>query len=1545
LRLFGLTTSATRPVDAEAPQAVLTSWIRPGERWHHFRFRVTNWRQQTLPVRLPADARLTALRVDGRWVDRPVSGTDSPLTSADDTGVRTVDLPVPSAASPGLHEFELVYIQPSATWCLWDWLESAAPVLPVEPTVFRHRWRLPAGVVPLGADSRPTGSVAKLFDPLPALPTWQTDGDGVRGQQLAMETAAQRALTAKPTTLGELIERLALALPADQGPLIVDAAALQEAGLDRATPIPSSAEPLKPWKAVGLVHVPCLGAPLLTTERQAASPDGAMQLAARAGHDPAGRFRQALDWLRGDPDGEPLASPAGLVAEALEPDWGEWPEPVGAASGFMVVRQTPVTAAGVLLACGALLLAWLTRQASSGRRLAWLAAWLTMAALGVLWLPYALRPVAAWPLGAGLLATVVLHLRLLLTKGARAAQPVSQAAAAALGFVALGISGLTGAPPVVPPAPATTVFLVPAVGGASDRETVLVPPALLTRLDALARTATDAPRGITVTAATYEGKAVDGAVEVDGLLQTFSFEDGPAVLALPLGGISLQGEVLVDGARAYPTALTAPQTGYQLKVEGRGPHVVRLHFRVPVQAAGAERDLQFTAPRPAQCRLTLRLPEGATHVSVLTRLGAQQVEGSTQGPLLQVDLGRAAAPIHARWRHDPPGSTPVVQTREAFFWQIRPGTSSLAALFEYTVTAGAVADLELDLPETLDVRNVEVRTASGQSPRLRDWQASGSGLDRRLRLEFQTPLSAPVVVRLDLVPRRALDATAELPFPTPRGAHAIRSAIAFRREGVEAQVNDLAHLTAIPPTDFTRFWKALGGDDPGTLAGAYAFTRRADAVPRLQLRLHAPLTIAEAAQDVVWHVDRHRTEFQATVRLTPEGGELVLAEWDVPPAVVVSRVTGRAVRQWSRSGPHLQVWLQGAEAPADIDLFGWVEGEEGSRGKPEPEARPFTFDVPAVVVRAARSQMTTVRVAAEPGLVLEPVQVQNLLALPDPRLSDGERCYVSHQAGYGGRFRLRAAGLPVVTRQLAFAELRGGRLVVTMIADCQVTRGEPKVLHVRLPDWRGDAQLDAVGALAVRRQESGWEIEFASGFSGTCRLTVTATVAREGAAGGVALPHLQVEGASKVEQWVAIDARELGAEGPRALDPVGAAADWPATWPGAADRVRRAGGQAWKAPSADWTLRVVPRPAAAPTASGQVAFTEQEAAVLDGHRWLHQATCWLYHEANTDLGVILPAGSAAVAATLDGEPVPAFQPGSDRLWLPLTGTNGVRVLRLRWQFDAGREALNHPLLERPRFDGLTEGPTLWSLHVPPGWSVSPEPVALSRAHQDLVRADARLRLSALLAGPVRAGDPPGLTLDALQQQFYRLCRLAQLDRSGVDGESTSDVAARLQNLRSRNADLARRLGFDAERAEAERQAGDHLTGRGTELPSLTDQGAMVAWTGEAGESVPQPRVTADASQGRTVAWLATAGILAALVLVWFVARLPDVEKWVRASWPEQVMLVGFLAWLTPLPPTLPAVLVLVGGAARFFAAGAWLRAGWERRAAVPLSAERPPAPG
>jgi hypothetical protein len=1596
LILTGDLTDMSRRSEARIRRALLITEPLSDHIRFVYRVRIENWREPNLTVALPAEMRLVEISRDGEPI--------RPTISDDPGGPVTVGVPI-SGDGPErtLHDIKIVYVRDHASGSLWARLEAPAPALPTEPLLFRRIWRLPPAVRPLldhrlaplpGASAeneRLQARTDELFELLPdrllslsRTPEWEAR------QRLSLAEAAtglRSSQIGKTLPFREVLERLAFELLEEPSSVVVHASALREAGIGPETPL--QINPAKPgqeaplWENLGLVYVPCRAAPLLTTRRQwelwQADADGAWAIGAARedavvaavarGHDVSGRYRTVSDWLRSVEDPSPgtrTGAGAGSSYDLL-PGWTEWESVPGdvAEDNLLVIRKEAMTTAGLGMAA-ALVIAFGFAWRWLGRwRLRVLILWLAAGGLAGFWLPSGLQALAWWPWTAGLVLAAGWYVGWALftpappALGASAAKLPASTAAAVLALLSFAGLASWAAPTSMPTQESITVFLVPGPPDAPDKQTVLIPADLVEKLDVLAHPPGGAPRGVVLLSASYEGKITGKNAEFEAVYQAQSFEDRAVTLTLPLTGVQLQDEVLLDGATAYPTAL-GPQGGYSVKIEGRGAHTLRVRFRVGVQADSENREFQFVAPRLTQSRLVLTLPSSAGDPHVPARQGEQRVLTTPEATRLEADLGRIGTPVLVRWRQEVgPSPPPVVEVGEAYLWDLRADASALRAVLRYNVIQGRAKALDVEIPESVEVRSVETRSPGRgkQAARLKEWQVRAIDRQRRLHLEFQNAVAGEALVALELVPRQPFGSTASLPLPTPLDAQPVQGFLAYRLDGLQAQVKDLAHLAGPKVEEFSAFWKAGGEDEPSRLAAAFAITRKPESAPFLRLQLQIPTSAFHAKQAIAWRVGSQEANFQATARFDAPRGDLILAEWTAPSSLVVARVSGRHVWHWSQTGSRIQVWFQQAVDATDVQLSGWLpvdERKNGQEGTGKELQGPTLFNLPCLRLPSATTQTSTVRIGPAPGLGLAHARLRNLLPLPDAGGANQEHAYLARESEYGGTLEVSPLPGQLETRMLTTAERRERQITFVVAVDVRTLQGEPRDLVLRLDDWEGDVRLEAGNGahlLEQRRDDSSrsWSLGLQPGQANPYRVTLTlARPLDEGAANGIPVPRVSVVGANRTEQWFAVQGKELAPTTAPNLTPISssaqAAADWQKAWPADADRLRRLGGAAWKVSDGGATLRVSPRSGSRRATPIHLFLVEHTIALADGKSWVHQATCWLYHQTNADLGVSLPAGAKLVRTILDGAEVAPLTAGADVSWFRLPLEAGACRVSFLWKMDPDRESLDKPLLQLPRFEGAAGGQAVWTLQTPQDYrsdypAETPEPGAMpaTRAEVDLRRAEAQLRLSAMLAEQTPEGPSLVAQLGAAQQRFYQHCRFAEHELA----LSPSSETSWLQQLRDENKELARTHGFERTRAEAERtaRAGQPIVDASGKagaiaIDELPERGTPAYWQGAADAAAPQPKLEGGQAREFRYKVSATLALLCVIVAGGVLSHFPRALLLIRCFWPEQLALLGCVIWLANGPGLVVYVLVRLAILGRLLELGLWGYRHWRRPAAV-----------
>jgi hypothetical protein len=1089
----------------------------------------------------------------------------------------------------------------------------------------------------------------------------------------------------------------------------------------------------------------------------------------------------------------------------------------------------------------------------------------------------------------------------------------------------------------------------------------------------------------TLLSADYKGKAAGAGTVWDADFQVYCFRK-ETTLTLPLGGVVLKprGELgepgFFAGKPAFPAALPRGQKGFRLPVQVAEPglYTLSLRFTATVAESEDDRTLQFTIPPLAQSRFTLDLPRTARAVLDVAGLGAQLVSPNGNGARrLKVDLGRVGE-LRVRWRQRPRQGRRIpaqVQVQEAYLWDLRKPDVSLSGILHYTIKNGTVPDLTLALAAGIAVRSVEVRRwppPDGAAPRLlnKSWQL---GADHRLRVQLHNPVTGGLQMIVELVPRLPDNPNLlglALPRPVlPRerdGDKILPGSLAYRLDGLEVRERPEHLSTAgIKPDAFAQSWQRAVRkfSDAGPPTQAYSFQRQPGGPAVLWLTPKPP--DIRARQQVSWRVGPHYADVEAAVTLTAPAGGLMLVEWDVP-GIHVTEVSGSRVRSWSRTFSQVQVWLTGPCTRAELRLGGWLPlpaslPPPAVGGKKEGGSGRWRLALPCLRLVSAASQDTEVRVAAAGGLALEPVHLRNLTPASETGRSipAGTFRYTTPHAFYEAAFALGAAQAEV--RVLTRAEVRDRQLVVTAILDYVASRGELRTVRVRLRHWYGDEMRitgPGVAQLGDRRPSQGeytWTLHPPPGTGRSFAVQLTGKIPLE-AATTFAMPDVSdVSGGSirARERWLGLSGPEMGAENPHGLaalaDPAWGMRLHSPEARQAAGRLRRA----WRIQAEPWQLRLRPRP---PADSARVRWflAEQSAALADGRRWVHEAAYWFFGENAADLRLELPEGASVLAVSIDGVSEIPHHTGPGQLWLSLPGGAGARQLRVRWMYPQDRETLERPNLTQPRLhDGnapVPEIPVLLTVHVPPGYQalVKDAPVegdpALVRIGQDLERAGAQLRLSALLAA--RVGSPPAgadaFQLQATQERFYWYCRqaayrLALASRTIAAGDALYQrLKTRHGKLLQENARLLKSRPLEKIRVQAERNSRTQAPGSGS-YPGQAERepgawvresflpvsGRPIYWQLEAAAGAPALRLRATQGDRTRQAWVASSLILAVLLSGWILSLFPQLLAGLQMVWPEQFLLLGWLLWEAVGLPWAGIALMALGAGARLFLFTLW----------------------
>jgi hypothetical protein len=661
---------------------------------------------------------------------------------------------------------------------------------------------------------------------------------------------------------------------------------------------------------------------------------------------------------------------------------------------IIIVRRDRIWGLAWSLTGLLLLLAWQTRDSVRLLRYLFLVLWLAAGFFALLWLPATFHELVWLPLLPGLVLTGCWYL----VAAWRSSRPLIPRP---VGMAALVLIASLGVPIDMPGAGLgpETILLLPSSTDAN--QIVLVRQQLIEQLDDITRRGSVQQLGVVLLSARYHGQAMGERGDFDAEFQAYCFQEEPSKLFLPLSGIHIR-HANVDGAvtGALPEVTDEPEKGYVLPIKGRGMHIIRLRFSVPLAVTG-EPEVHFTIPKLAQSHLTWNVDHPVQYLFAVSARGAQSLHKEASRVRLDVDLGRLSV-CQIRWRQA--GKQPAavkMDVRELYFCELRPGASRLLGVLQYQLSQGSSESLLIDLPPHLEVRHVEVDAGVSVNlpPRLRDWSVSEHAGRRKLELRFQMPITDGVQVYLDLVPLEPAQAIVTLPLPAPEGAAAARdSLLAYRVNGVRADLVDFVGVSAVEPEVFTTEWQTAATEDPGMPERAFSFRRTAGRAPALRLGLREAHEPPQCSQSLTWRIAAGAVDLQARARLVAAESQLALLEWQVPKALQVTDVSGPQVRSWCCSGQRLQVWLRQSAREATLDITGSLPRKSpGVAG---------AFHMPALAPARTQPPRSSVRVVAPEGFLVRPTRLNNLSPASGEHSAGNERTFVSQEFNYHGDFQL-----------------------------------------------------------------------------------------------------------------------------------------------------------------------------------------------------------------------------------------------------------------------------------------------------------------------------------------------------------------------------------------------------------------------------------------------------------------------------------------------------------------------------------------------------------
>lgn len=1533
---------------------------------HHARFSLEHWSDSTIPVSLPDNSKLLAIAVDGVWLNLPPGRVEK----SDSAQYFRIDLPVPrqrnsipedstagdrptAVRNRNLSHYEIVYLRPVPSYWFWNTVEAIFPLLPVKIPSIQYHWKLPESLQVLdgSVQSAAQGSPFAWFrnwmtrsssSSLAGLPAWSVGPDFRR--------EAQR----EPTTLFELVDRLAGLAARDHRFLILDLNAVGDLGIGDELAIDSPGDGFTgPLEKLHLKTLIFPGVVLLTSQDRSQGFNlededlaKSIQEASVHGIDATQQFQNALDWLVQNP----------MAATQQNSLLDHFFQPMGnALAGYDLLAGPRLTLIPVRILHGitialTLVLSVCTlgfRRKSPVGGLIFLLGWLGIAGLIWLWFPVGTVPFVLIPLITGTVFLGLIYGMSIFRSGASAEDSSSKDKRSGSGSNATRIAvtafllvvslagGQTGTSP-------TTVYLLPSEGPGGGQ--ILVPPELLEKLSSSQRVPGQEPTvpGVLLSSR-YECQATPGTVKVEAVFSAVTFQPD-ATLLLPLENIYLNGLIWLDDARVSvePVEKTRDRpAGLAIKIKEKGTHKIEIHFDIPViplTNRSQDRTFRVNLPRVIHGQFRLRVPPEAASILALGPLGWQQVSpGDKEQPglLLQADLGLMDGPLQVTWfqkqgLEQNPGK---VQYEEAYLWDLRGDGGNLTGLIHYRITEGTTRSLLIHVPGGLEVRNVEAFRAVispskilepilDGSVLLEKWQLTGEGNDRNLEIIFQNPITGDLGVSVNLVPGSILPSRLSLPVPASHGEPLPGPGyLAYHAQGLEVKRTNLIRASAINSVDFAPFWPLSSRPPVRTLDFCSRYGREGGQPPLLELSLAWQAGAVGVEQDIKLQFGPMECEVRNRLQITSPREDLSRIEIPIDhPNHRVTAVTGSEVLHWNQSAGQLAIWLNRTVRKTALEITVLVPlGINRAQGN---------LEIPRLLPVDTSTVHTVCHLRAEMGVQIQLDTNQGLKALSTPNLSPPNRDYESQDINWGGVIgftsvnaaTLRAGGC----RLLTFLEEVDQSLQVTTTILYRLAKGESRSIQVHLRDWPVPA-IDLVPSdlrfkvLSADREGFLVVIDLPAGSDELQHLTIRgqsnrARLRRK----GFWLPGVTVKGLANSESWVAIAGDDLQVDLINKLSPTPLASilqNWSIAglargWAREIERLQRVGGQVWQIGGDFPGFYIRPR-STSQNPQIQVLLQEQQVLWTEELQWQHETIWWLAVSDSPLATVILPRSGQVLSVTVDGSTITPQIGRPGVLTIPLNDWDGYRMLVVRWRYDKDQETLRHPLMELPTLNQMIPGPVLWTLRVPSN------SVLKNGSGRMLLRDD---RESAVLQSLYRCRTQARILSDP---DSYS---------SRLNGRSTRQLAESRLGFWQHLAELDLELLDKKNLSGPEGQTLDHwfaqIKSLGVPPTAVGDALMPTRFEGERGQTghvyrgvsldSKQPEVTIDSTESTyrlprillSAQWL---GFLAAILVL---SRFAGVAWLFRLTWPEQMGCLGLFLLLTPGFNTSGVVVLILAVLAR-----------------------------
>jgi prepilin-type N-terminal cleavage/methylation domain-containing protein/prepilin-type processing-associated H-X9-DG protein len=859
------------------------------------------------------------------------------------------------------------------------------------------------------------------------------------------------------------------------------------------------------------------------------------------------------------------------------------------------------------------------------------------------------------------------------------------------------------------------------------------------------------PDDAVLTQATYEAHLEEHALRVTGRIAIAKLRGDWQAVDLPFGGLAIESAQL----GGQPARFGRKEDGtlfLLLKEEGRVE--LQLEMSAPLASRGGDLATTLKLPPVPASELSIRLNEGKQlQVGEMT-LQADRSENGQQVFGVAVDR-TGLVPLVVSDRLAGGNRTPLIFVHSRSVGHVEPAGLRWEALLDLDVYARAADTFALQLPDSVDVAEIE-------APQLGGWaireQADGTAT---VTLTFRKPLLGRRTVRLLGLAPVPLDTAWS--FPTLKVREAASHVGQVWVDASPSLRIEVGTLVGVRPERLA-VTSAHAAPATGGTPLAFAFW---DERFQLPIRAIPQRRIVQASVATVVDVSRAGLALRSSVIVEPRHAPLFGVQMQLPHDWEVTSVrclntpveweavqTGDAGQPADASRQTVRIDLAKPLNPGQSLEFtlaaqrlpeGWLEQDEGFSELPLPELRLAGADeVEGTLLVQAPADLELL--VADLSDDLEPVAADRSSNPSASASGTALQYHYQDDARTNGRLRIRTKPAKVSAETLAFVRLDRGKLDVHYQLDLYVRQGKIRQIRFTLPVAVGEKiQIVPVGSATrvIEQQHSRlpkgagaeaelyvWQVVLDRPVTGELTLAVdfaqsfSTQAHRNGAAESevgdadlagprVAVPVLALENVSRQSGTVALEAAgdqqiDYKPENLRDLDPADVA-----TPKGYAPGERIVAAYQYQRLPYRLTVSATRHtPESVLTAICESAEITSVAGRQG--RMRHQARFWLRSVNLQHLSVTLPKNADLWSVMLDSEPVEVRQKqGTYIVPLPAgkTGSaNDARDLTLLYETDSTRLATDGfwgrlwPRTVRqfaPDIAMATLG-TNWCVHLPDG---------------------------------------------------------------------------------------------------------------------------------------------------------------------------------------------------------------------------------------------------